>query len=191
MMTDLADLTVRDLLPDDMRTMDRAVGKALHDDATVRGAHLPAAMAGSIADRVTGAVVDALDFRIMPLVAFAWARAREIHRYRTPDAAHPPGATTTLFLGEHEVSAELHPEAVIDVAGIGAVTMKFTLVLAARMRAAQISIRGGHIIQIGKTDGSVSALLKYGGVPLHKGLRSRDWLLVGDHSLADPGILIP
>lgn len=190
MMTDPADLTVRDLLPDDMRTMDRAVGKALHDDAAMRDAHLPAAMAGSIAERVTSAVVDALDFRIMPLVAYAWARAREIHRYRTPDAAHPPDATATLFLGEHEVSAELHPEAVIDVAGIGAVTMKFTLVLAARMRAAQISIRGGHIIQIGKTDGSVSALLKYGGVPLHKGLRSRDWVLVGDHALAAPGILI-
>jgi len=191
MMTDPADLTVRDLLPDDMKAMDKAVGKALHDDATLREAHLPAALAGPIAERVTAAVADALDFKILPLVAYAWARAREIHNYRTPDAAHPPDATATLFLGEHEVSAELHPEAVVDVAGIGALTMKFTLVLAARMRAAQLTIRGGHIIQIGKTDGSVSAQLKYAGVPLHKGLRSRDWVLVGDHMLAAPGILIP
>lgn len=191
MMIDSADLTVRDLLPDDMKAMDKAVGKALHDDAALREAHLPAALAGPIAERVTGAVAEALDFKILPLVAYAWARAREIHQYRTPDAVHPPDATTTLFLGEHEVSAELHPEAVIDIAGIGALTMKFTLVLAARMRAAQLTIRGGHIIQIGRSDGSVSAQLKCGGVPLHKGLRSRDWVLVGDHMLAAPGIVIP
>ncbi|GAA0303781.1 hypothetical protein GCM10009087_12060 [Sphingomonas oligophenolica] len=190
-MADPADLTVRELLPDDMKAMDKAVGKLLHDDTTLREAHLPAALNGPIAERVTAAVADALDFKVLPVVAYAWARAREIHRYRTPDAGLPADATATLFLGEHEVSAELHPQAVIDIAGVGNVTMKFTLVVAARMRAAQLSIRRGHIIRIGKTDGSVSAQLTYGGVPLHKGLRSRDWVLVGDHALAEPGILIP
>jgi len=190
-MIDPANLTVRDLLPDDWQAMDKAVGDALRDDSALQKAHFPPALSSAVANRVMGAVVGALDVKVLGLLADAWAKAREVHQYRTPDATHPPDATTTLFLGEHELSADLHPVAQLDFSSVSHLTMRFTLSVSAKLRAAQLTIRNGHIIQIGKSDGSVSAKLKYGGVPLHKELRSQDWVLVGDHILTEPGIAIP
>jgi hypothetical protein len=191
MMIDPAELTVRDLLPADMHAMDKTVGDALRDDPALQKAHLPGGLTGPIADRVVGAVTGVLNVKILTLLADAWAKAREIRGYRTPDATHPADTTTTLFLGEHELSADLHPVAELDFSSVSHLTLRFTVTVSARLRAAQLSIRNGHIIEIGKTDGSVSATLKYGGVPLHKELRSQDWVLVGDHVLAEPGIAIP
>ena len=190
-MIDPAEMTVRDLLPDDWRAMDKTVGDALRDDPALQKAHFPAGVSGAISNRVAGAVAGVLDVKILTLLANAWAKAREVHQYRTPDATHPADATTTLFLGEHELSADLHPVAQLDFSGVSHLTMRFTVSVSAKLRAAQLSIRNGHIIEIGKSDGSVSAALKYGGVPLHKELRSQDWVLVGDHVLAEPGIAIP
>jgi hypothetical protein len=190
-MIDPAELTVRDLLPDDLQAMDKAVGDALRNDPALQKAHLPGGLTGPIADRVAGAVVGVLDVKILSLLADAWAKAREIRQYRTPDATHPADATTTLFLGEHELSADLHPVAQLDFSNVSHLTMRFTVTISARLRAAQLSIRNGHIIEIGKSDGSVSVAMKYGGVPLHKALRSQDWVLLRDHMLAEPGIAIP
>ena len=190
-MIDPAELSVRDLLPDDMHAMDKTVGDALRNDPALQEAHFPGGLTGPIADRVAGAVTGVLDVKILTLLADAWAKAREIHGYRTPDATHPADTTTTLFLGEHTLSADLHPVAQLDFSGVSHLTMRFTVTVSARLRAAQLSIRNGHIVEIGKTDGSVSVALKYGGVPLHKELRSQDWVLVGDHVLAEPGIAIP
>lgn len=190
-MIDPAELTVRDLLPDDLQAMDKAVGDALRNDPALQKAHMPGGLTGPIADRVAGAVVGVLDIKVLKLLADAWAKAREIRQYRTPDATHPADAVTTLFLGEHELSTDLHPVAELDFSSVSHLTMRFTVTVAARLRCAQLSIRNGHIIEIGKSDGSVSATLKYGGVPLHKEVRTRDWELTKDHVLAEPGIAIP
>lgn len=190
-MIDPAVLTVRDLLPADLQAMDKSVADALRDNPELQKAHFPAGVSGAIANRVTGAVAGVLDVKILTLLADAWAKAREVHQYRTPDASHPVDATTTLFLGEHELSADLHPVAQLDFSSVTHLTMRFTVSISAKLRAAQLTIRNGHIVEIGKSDGSVSATLKYGGVPLHTALRSQEWVLIGDHMLAEPGIPIP
>ncbi len=187
----MTELTVRDLLPTRFEHMDEAIKGELTDNSALQTAGFPKALTGAVADRAAGAIAGALDVDVFEILAGAWAKARELHEYSTAAGKHPPGETSTVFLGEHELAAELHPTVELTFAAVSHVSLKFTLHLAARLRAAQLTIRDGHIIEIGQCDGSVSAQLKYGDVPLHDKLKSKDLPLIPGHPLPEPGIRIP
>jgi hypothetical protein len=69
--------------------------------------------------------------------------------------------------------------------------LAFTLRLTATLRAARLVIRDGCIIEIGRCDGSVSAQLKYGDIPLHDKLKSKDLPLIPGRPLPPPGVKVP
>lgn len=186
----MTELTLRDLLPTEFKRMDEVVKSELHRDSALQKA-FPTALTGVVADKAAGAVLGVLNIDVFGLLAGAWAMARELHPYSTAAGKHPPDETATLFLGEHELAAELHPSVELTFGAIGHFSLKFTLKLAARLRAAQLTIRNGHIIEIGRCDGSVSAQLKYGETPLHDELKSKDLPLIPSLPLPEPGVRIP
>ena len=181
-----------------------AMARELHPYSTAAGKHPPdetatlflgehelAAELHPSVELTFGAIAGALDVDVFEILAGAWAKARELHEYSTAAGKHPAGETSTVFLGEHELAAELHPTVELTFAAVSHVSLKFTLHLAARLRAAQLTIRNGHIIEIGRCDGSVSAQLKYGETPLHDELKSKDLPLIPSLPLPEPGVRIP
>jgi hypothetical protein len=187
----MPDLTVRDLLPTKFKRMDEVVEDELRRDGALRAARYPNGLNVVVADRATNAVAEVLDIDVFEILAGAWAKARELHEYSTSVGKHSSEETATLFLGEHELSADLHPKVELTFGSVSHVSLAFTLRLTATLRAARLVIRDGCIIEIGRCDGSVSAQLKYGDIPLHDKLKSKDLPLIPGGPLPPPGVRIP
>jgi hypothetical protein len=188
-MIDLSETTVRHLLPGQLSNITQVLNEKLHEE--LRGKALPNVLDDAIADRVTQAVTGVLDIDVLSILAGGWAKAGEIRQYRTPDPKLPTGAVTELFLGEHDLSAELHPVVTLSFTKVAAIRIPFVLSLIAHIRFAKLTIRETRIIEVGQTDASVKAQLNLGAFPLHKPLESSECTLVKGHKLKDPGIAIP
>ena len=189
-MIDLATLSVRDLLPAKLDTLDSVVADRLKDAADDGGPRIPKFLSGAIADTVAAALTGILDIRLLPVLADAWAKADEIRRHAVPDA-HPANPTV-LFLGEHSLSATIHPAVTLSFSGAPVLEIPFTIAITVTVHAVQITIRGGYLTAIGRSTGSIAAQVRIGEVPLHRKLRSRDYQLLGDHTLPTPGLsLLP
>jgi len=190
-MSETAGLTVRDLLPSRLKKMDDAVKGEIRGDAALKAGGFPLALSGTIADRTAAAVAQTLDVDVIGLLAHAWAKAWELHEYSAEVGKHPPDEVNTLFLGEHELSQELRPSAVLSFGAFSRITMEFTVEVAARLKAAQLTVQAGRIIEIGECQGSVSAQFKFAGIPLHDDLESKSLPLVPSYHLPAPGLKIP
>lgn len=186
----MAELTVRDLLPTRFKRLDEVVEAEVQRDNALHTAGFPKALTGVVAERAASTVGGVLNIDVFELMAGAWAKARELHEYSTAAGKHPPEETSTLFLGEHELAAQLHPLADVTFGAVSHIRLKFTLRLAARVQEAQLTIRNGHIIKIGRCDGSVSAQLKYGEIPLHDKLTSKALPLIPSAPLPGSGVVI-
>ena len=81
--------------------------------------------------KATQAVRDVLDGDVFELLARAWCVARELHEF-TDRGKYPPGKASTVFLGNHQVSTEVHPVLVVTVGSIEGPCLRFTLTLTAR-----------------------------------------------------------
>jgi len=118
-------------------------------------------------DKATEALGDALDCDLFGILAKAWAGANELSEY-ADETKHPPDEKSTLVLDPHDLTVAVHPVVEVDFDVIGKITLRFDLELAAHFQLAQITIKGGHIIQIGKADASVSGKLSYAGAQLYE-----------------------
>src|SRR5690349_14798486 len=103
----MTELIVRDLLPTQFKRMDEVVKAELRGDSALQAAGFPKSLSGVVADRAASAVLGVLQIDAFELLASAWAKARELHEYSTAAGKHPPDEVATLFLGEHELAAEL------------------------------------------------------------------------------------
>jgi hypothetical protein len=190
-MSEVAGLTVRDLLPTRLRKMDDAVKGEIRDDAALQAAHFPLVLSGSIADKTAEAVANTLNVDVIGVLAHAWSKAWELHEYSEAAGKHPSDEVDTLFLGTHELSQELRPCAVLSFGAFSRITMEFTVEVAAKLKTAQLTVQAGRIIEIGECEGSVSAKFKFAGIPLHDALESKPLPLVPNYHLPAPGLKIP
>jgi hypothetical protein len=77
----------------------------------------------------------------------------------------------------------------VTISGLATFELRFTLTLQAALRLVELTIRGGHIVQLGKCDAALQSVLSYGGIPLHAPLKSRRVTLSNPLAFA-PGIPI-
>jgi hypothetical protein len=180
-------MSVADLLPKHLEHLDAQIEKQKATNAQL-GA-LPAMAMGVVNERVDAAVRQSLTCDVFQVLAQAWAKARELHDYADP-AKHPADETSTMFLGEHALATDLHPTVDVILTGLATFELVFTLELQAVLRLAELTIRGGHIVELGKCDAELKVMLMYAGVPLHEPLKSRRVTLSNAMTFAAPGIPI-
>jgi hypothetical protein len=188
-MTETYGCSVRELLPDDFNRMDEVIKDGLNLASGEAPTTLPRVAMEVVESKAVEAVRDALDVDIFELLARAWGKARELHEF-TDREKYPPEKTYTAFLGEHDLSTEVHPVLILTIGRLEGPRVRLTVELTAHFRLAELSIREGHIIAVGAGDGSVGAQLKYKDVPLHKELKSTPVKLSKALRLQPPGLAI-
>jgi hypothetical protein len=184
-MSDSSGYTVRQLLPSKFQQIDEAMKHAMRDDPAFQSKQPPGVALSVAGDRVTEAVCGALDCDVFELIAQAWAKALEIKKAAS-DAEKVEDKTATVFLGKHELTADLDPIVELTFGAMGKLTLRFTLEFAAKLDLAQVTITGRRIVKIGKTEGRASAVLKYGKIELHHPLESKKIPLLEDLVLKHP-----
>jgi hypothetical protein len=188
-MTTSSGCLVSDLLPERFRHVDDVAKHALLRDHAIEQAHLPTLVTGIVGDKVTSAIRGALHCDAFGLLARAWAKARELHEF-TDQTQHPPGQVSTVFLGEHPLSCQVHPTVEVTIGVIGKIVLRFDLTLSAQFKLAELTILDAHITQIGHSECLLAAQLSYDGVPLHDQFKSRDFTLSSAITLPEPGLRI-
>jgi hypothetical protein len=182
-------LVVSDLLPSHLTNIDEAVKEAMAEDQDIARGKVPSFVGGVIAKRTSEAIRGALDLDVFRVLAAAWAKAQELHEYADP-GKHPSGEVSTLFLGEHNLTCELHPVIEIGVGAIGKMTLRFDLTLTANIRAVELTLQNARIVQLGRCEGQVGGALSYRGARLHQPLKSRALTLLSSWDLPAPGLAI-
>ena len=183
----VAGMSVADLLPSKLDHLDAALEreKAANSQLSV----LPAMAMGVVGERIDAAVRESLGCDVFQVLAQAWAKARELHDY-ADETKHPAGEISTMFLGEHALGTDLHPTVDVILTGLTTFELVFTLQLQAALRLAELTIRGGHIVELGKCDAELRAVLMYADIALHEPLKSRRVTLSNPMTFAAPGIPI-
>jgi hypothetical protein len=187
-MADASGLRVCDLLPARLDRLDARLKREQAGNAALAKSDLGGMALGVVGEKADEAIRGVLGIDLFGVLAQAWAKARELHEYADV-AKHPPDEISTVFLGDHALTAALHPSVDVSV-GPARFTLEFSLELEAQLRLAQLTIKAGHIAEVGKCDGQASAVLKYDGVALHDPLKSRRVTLAGPLTLAAPGVPI-
>ena len=180
---------VSDLLPETFDHLDEVIKEGLDGDSEGARPSIPRFAWKILQSKASQAVRDVLDGDVFELLARAWCVARELHDF-TDGRKYPPGKDSTVFLGNHQVSTEVHPVLVVTVGSLEGARLRFTLTLTAHFRSAALTIRDGHITAIDAGDCSVGAQLKYKDTKLHKELESREVKLPGRLRLQPPGLAI-
>src|SRR5262245_19877299 len=189
MMNEQYERKVADLLPDRFDHLDEVIKAGLADDSAEARPTIQSFAWQIIQSKAAEAVRDALDADVFELLARAWCVARELHEF-TDRRKYPPDKDSTVFLGDHQVSTEVHPVLAVTVGSIETARLRFTVKLTAHFRSAALSIRDGHITAIEAGDCAVAAQLKYKDIKLHKELESRNVKLPGRLRLKPPGLEI-
>lgn len=188
-MSEQSGCTVADLLPDKFDHLDEVIKESLASDSAEARPNIPSFAWQIIQSKAAQAVRDALDGDVFELLARAWCVARELHEF-TDRRKHPPGKDSTVFLGDHQVSTEVHPVLAVTVGPVESARLRFTVKLTAHFRSAALSIRDGHITAIDAGDCAVAAQLKYKDVKLHKERESKNVKLPGRLQFHPPGLEI-
>jgi hypothetical protein len=178
-----------DLLPANLDRIDDALTRERAQNTELAAANLPKLAAGVLDEKIGEAVRGALDCDVFGLLAQAWAKARELHEFTDP-AKHPRDEVSTVFLGEHSLTYDVHPVVDVVIGQLAKFTLRFTLELAADLRMAELTIRDAHITQIGKCDCELSAVLTYDSVELHEPVKAKRFTLTRSIALPAPGVPI-
>jgi hypothetical protein len=182
-------LRVSDLLPSGFTNFDGAVKEAMAGDQGIAQGKVPSFVGGVIAKRTSAAIHGVLDLDVFQVLATAWTKAQELHEYADP-SKHPSGEISTLFLGEHNLTCELHPVVEVGVGVLGKLTFRFDLALTAKIRAVELTLQNARIVQLGRCEGEVNGALSYCGARLHGPLKSQALNLLGNLTLPAPGLAI-
>jgi len=187
-MTDSSGVTICDLLPSTFRQVDVALQRERATNVDLAKANLPDIAMAVVGEKAAQAARSVLDCDVFDILAQAWAKARELHEF-ADEAKHPPGEVSTMFLGEHALTGDVHPTVTVAV-GPARFSLRFTLELEAAFRMAELTIKNKHITELGKCDCEVSAVLKYDDVSLHEPLKSKQVNLTSSMVFAAPGVPI-
>lgn len=178
-----------DLIPADLDRLDETLQRQRASNAELAKTNLPKLAVGVLDEKVNEALRGVLDCDVFGLLAQGWAKARELHEFADP-AKHPPDEVSTMFLGEHALSVELHPTVDVVIGQLAKFALVFTIELEAAFRMAELTLQAAHIKEVGKCDCELSAVLKYDGVELHKPLKARRFTLTGAMVFVAPGVPI-
>ena len=173
------------LLPDTFNRMEDAVKDELAKDPAMDGASRVLGLIGSAA---TDAIRRRLNFDVLEVLGRGWVFANELHEYKD-QAKHPRGERSIVSVGKHEMKTQLEPIVTLTVGPISK-ELHFTLEVTAHINAVALSICDGNITGVGTGDGSVEAQLKFGEIPLHDPIESRQVTFPGRHDFAAPGLEI-
>jgi hypothetical protein len=187
--TQTSGVKLSDLIPVDLDRLDATLKQQRSANAELAKTNLPKLAVGVMDEKVDQALRGVLDCDVFGLLAQAWAKARELHEF-TDKTQHPPDEVSSMFLGEHSLSVEVHPTVDVAIGQLAKFSLRFTVELEAAFRMAELTIQAGYIKQIGKCDCEVSAVLKYDGIELHKPLKSKRIALIGAMVLVAPGVAI-
>lgn len=192
-MSNNTECTISDLLPTKFEQMQPAIEEEIAVDPDFSQHRLPGFVQRKIARKATEAVLEKLKKSIYTILPAAWARAPELSEY-TDKTKHPPGAETTVYLGEHKFEIDHKPIVNLTIFDITRPVLHLKLVFASQIRSAAIKIRDGQIVAIGECDCFVEAELKH-VIPdtnppretgFHLKLKSREVKLVDQFELNPP-----
>lgn len=176
-----------DLLPDDLEQAGKRAAASLREREDVGCLKLAWDVVGR---ELEGALGRALDCDLIGILAECWAQSKLLAEYADP-LKHPPGERSVVGVGAHEFSREVHPVIAVTVADCPCVELKFTFTLTGHFGGVQLVIADGRIRGGRLGEGWVSALLSYGGVPLHEAAESKKLPLTGEFTLPGDGVRIP
>jgi hypothetical protein len=145
-------------------------------------------------DMFSGAVVGALRDRLAHLdalqcLASAWCTASEIRKLAQQTRA-APGTQQPLPLGQHTLSADLHPEVTLSCGPATFPPLRFTLKLEAAIEGAILIIAEGKLSAMEAATLTPSAALYYGDQRLNQ-LPGRKLSIARPYVFANGGLLIP
>lgn len=178
--------TLRKLIGIGKEEVEKAFALHAKDEAGIAGKLGSATgfIASVAADKVNGELdVDALE-----LLGKAWAKLKILREYADPKK-HPPGQTSVIQLGQHDVTHTCDPVLALRAAGVKLTELKLALELDARFKSVALSIVDGRIMAAAPGEASVIARLKYKSVKL-KEQSTPAWKLPGEIKFGK-GIPIP
>lgn len=179
--------TLAGLLPKTLNRFDHIIESEIAKDAKASFPGFAWKMIGTEADDAVRRKLDDTD--VFEILTKAWCSARELHKY-ADRTKHPPREKSVVFLGEHSLTVNIHPDIVIKVGPTQFPPLHFTLELKANVRSAALTIQDGHIKSLGAGDCFATAQLKYGDVNLHDELESKHLFLPGKLEFRKPGLSI-
>ena len=176
-------IRLKQLLPSDLGELERAVDSEIR----IGREHSQAGVAwGFVRSTAADRIRDVLDFDAIELIATGWSKAVELRQSNH----QPPGQTTIVHLGKHDIKTSVHPVLTVGFSLLPHVALRFTLEVTAHFKGAALSVRNGHILAAETGQASVSAQLLYGKAKLHGKQESPALLLPGRYTFKEPGIRI-
>jgi hypothetical protein len=144
---------------------------------------------GFLKSQARDAIAKTLDIDVFEILAKAWGVARALREY-ADKTKHPPKEVSTLNLGKHEFTTNLHPVLTFQVGSFPPRPFEFSLELKVVVGMVTLEIQEQRICAVAAGDCRVTAQLKYKKVPLHTEKKSKALPLSARHVLEAPGILI-
>jgi hypothetical protein len=173
-------ITLRQLLGDIPREkVDEAL--ELHSQEGA-GDSVIASVRGLLAEAGAARLNEALDVDALVLLGQAWVKLQTLRQYRDTKK-YPPGTTSIVQLGQHDVTYACDPLMELRKAGITVPALRLTLELNARLKSVALSVRAAP------GDATAIARLKYKKTTL-KEQATPAWKLPGTIGFGD-GIEIP
>ena len=185
--SDMTNLTVRRLLPDNYQRMDEAIEKYSREQPWTGQASVPGFLWQMLSDRVTVGMHSLLDGDVFGFLAAGWCKAREI-RQSASKSLREPEKDFPLVLGTHELSTGIQPVAEVTLGTLGKTELRFDLVLKAKFESALITLKQGRLTSVGAGDCEVKALLKYREYTLYDGPSMKTRMI--EPLRLDPGLVV-
>ena len=143
---------------------------------------------------VRDTVATAMHDRLREVDAFsvllnAWSIAREVRESAKRTKANP-GLEEPLALGEHTLSAELHPIVSVRCGPLHLSPLRFTVALNAMVECVVLTIADGCLATVEGLALTPSATIKYGEMEL-KHISGERIAMTGAHVLSGGGLPIP
>ncbi|MGB2817492.1 MAG: hypothetical protein WBC37_09760 [Burkholderiaceae bacterium] len=179
-------ITLRQLLGDiPKEKVDEALELHSREGA---GDSVIASVRGLLAEAGAARLNEALDVDALGLLGQAWVKLQTLRQYRDTKK-YPPGTTSVVQLGQHDVTYACDPLMELRKAGIALPALRLTLELDARLKSVALSVRDGRVVAAAPGDASAIARLKYKKTTL-KEQATPAWKLPGSIGFGD-GIEIP
>lgn len=178
--------SLRDLFPGQFEHLERE----LRGEPGAREAERDGPLAWDyLASRAQELILENQDFDIFESLARGWAALRKLREYaREPKRAED--RTFDVALGKHEFTLQLRPTLTYQIGSLPEHSIPFDLALSVRVESVVLAILHGRIRAVGSADCSVTAQLKYRGIPLHDELKTQKVRAPGRIRLREPGLEI-
>ena len=183
----MAGVKLSDLLPDNLERAGETGIEKLRARDDIGSLNVAWNLVGG---QLEGALHNALDCDVVEVAAECWAKANLLAEYADPER-HPPGERSVIEIGGRDLTRELDPVIVVNVAGCPPFELRFTVALTLHYGGVKLVISDGRIREGSLGDAWVSAQLRYGEIPLQSLAESKKLPLSGPFMLPGDGVKIP